>query len=167
MKFLENDPLHTHILRSHSRYNYLPVPPEGSTNESMLNCANYPALFLVNTATRCKCDHASVWVNEYMRCDTMRAPDTALFYAELTPVRKIRIQGRVVLNPSRAPWNPRWFYGEGARKRFDPCNEKSRDFRDLSFFFLLSSSCSRVYRVGTVKESRIKNKIKKKEKVDD
>lgn len=38
--------------------------------------------------------------------DAMRAPDTALFYAELTPVRKIRMQGRVVLNPSRASRNP-------------------------------------------------------------
>jgi len=33
----------------------------------------------------------------------MRASDAALFYAELTPVRKIRSQGRVVLNPSGTP----------------------------------------------------------------
>lgn len=59
----------------------------------------------------------------------MHAPDTALFYAELTSVRKIRIQGCVVLNPSRTSWRIfRQFYGDGAREKRLILVEKSGDF---------------------------------------
>jgi len=76
-------------------------------------------------------------------CDAMHAPDTALFYAELTSVRKIRIQGYVVLNPSRNALENlspilRW---RRARKKFDPCREENGDFRDP-----VSPSLSRIIR---------------------
>lgn len=97
-----------------ARYNYL-CNYWGVNERAAVKLRELATLAFLLSQTQRRDVNAIVRACEWMSVrDAMRASDTALFYAELTPVRKIRIQGRVVLNPLA---HLRQFYFDDMREK--------------------------------------------------